>query len=420
MRVLALASYDSFLNIASLIAPHFEREGCAVEFALVQARRRKQISDDQVERNGFASKIRWIDIETFCGSEEIATYDIVLSCLEGLSTRRLMHYLIPLGGKRPLVISAYPGLVLRYPYDGFSMRTGSDLLWLNCEADAEAYQAMCSAFGIDGGNARVFGVGALLEPLRRHPTADIGPIVFFEQAVIPRYHDEREFLADQLVLLAKRFPRNDFIVKPRTMGNDATLHRSWHPIEPLLKDAAKRQGGWPDNLSLTSEKASALLSKASHCLTVCSTVAVEAIHAGIPTVIIGDFGAHDDYGLHYFYGSGLIQTFAELTFPVRERPDVDWQLRYLGDPNQRVESLVTEAVVLAQLERVPLRERPLISEMSPELRAHLLRRNTVGQVLQRRYQVRPKPSSSFTSWLPGMIASITTPTFAALKKLMRI
>ncbi|MCZ4088854.1 hypothetical protein O3W52_01845 [Ensifer psoraleae] len=261
MRILALASYDSFLNIAGLIAPYFERAGCKVEFALVQARRHEQISESQLERHGFASKIRWIDIEAFCGSGEISGYDIVLSCLEGVSTRRLMHHLIQLGSSRPLVISAYPGLVLRYAYDGFSMRTGSDLLWLNCEADAEAYRAMCSAFGLDGSNARVFGVGALLEPVKRQPKAESGPVVFFEQAVIPRYHDEREFLAEQLVLLAKRFPGIDFAVKPRSIGGDAALHRVQYPIESLLKAAAERQGGWPGNLSLTSEKASVLLQR---------------------------------------------------------------------------------------------------------------------------------------------------------------
>jgi hypothetical protein len=397
MRVLALASYDSFLNTARLIAPHFEREGCEVEFALVQARRQKQISDSQVQRNGLTSKVRWIDIEAFCGSGEIAGYDIVISCLEGLSTRRLMHHLIPLGSNRPLVISAYPGLVLRHAYDGFSMRTGSDLLWLNCEADAEAYRAMCGALGIDGSNARVFGVGAILEPVNRQPIAETGPVVFFEQAVIPRYHDEREFLADQLVLLAKRFPKTDFVVKPRTTGKDATLHRASHPIMPLLKGAGGRQGGWPGNLSITSERASELLAKASHCLTVCSTVAAEAIQAGVPTAIIGDFGAHDDYGLHYFFGSGLIRTFAELEFPFEGKPSVGWRSRYVGDPNLTVVALANEAVRLARHKRQSLAERPLLAEMSLELREHLMQRNGTTNVLNRTYQSTRKHSSPWSA-----------------------
>lgn len=416
MRVLALASYDSFLNTARLIAPYFKREGCAVEFALVRARRQKQISDGQVQRNGLETRVRWIDIEAFCGSGEIATYDIVLSCLEGLSTRRLMHHLIPLGSKRPLVISAFPGLVLRYAYDSFSMRTGSDLLWLNCEADAEAYRTMCSAFGIDCSNARVFGIGALLEPVNRQPGTEMGPVVFFEQAVIPRYHDEREFLAQQLILLARRFPQADFVVKPRTTGKDATLHRSWHPIEPLLKAAAKREGSWPSNLSLTSDGASELLGRISHCLTVCSTVAAEAIHAGIPTAIIGDFGANDDYGLQYFYGSGLIQNFAQLEFPFQGKPNIEWRSRYIGDPNRTVEKLVVEAVRLGRRpERLSLADRPLRAEMSPELRAHLATRNDVQHVLQRSYQVRPNTDMA----LKRLFAMLWERIAAAASRLLR-
>lgn len=416
MRVLALASYDSFLNVARLIAPHFEREGCEVEFALVQARRQKQISDGQVQRNGLASKVRWIDIESFCSSGEIAAYDIVLSCLEGLSTRRLMHHLIPLGSKRPLVISTYPGLVLRYAYDGFSMRTASDLLWLNCEADVEAYQTMCSAFGVDGSNARVFGVGALLEPVSRQLTTESGPVVFFEQAVIPRKQAEREFLAEQLVLLAKRFPRTDFLVKPRTTGKDATLHRSGYPVESLLKEAAKHQGGWPGNLSLTSEKASTLLAKASHCLTVCSTVAAEAIHADIPTAIIGDFGAYDDYGLHYFYGSGLIRTFAELEFPFQGKPSVGWRSRHVGDPNLTVKALATEAAHMARLERQPLAARPLRAEMSPELREHLVRQSSPSKVLSRADHSSRTKSLLLQTMLAKLAHRLAMPIFSYGRK----
>ncbi|MBD9541582.1 hypothetical protein IB276_19215 [Ensifer sp. ENS04] len=404
MRVLALASYDSFLNVAGLIAPHFERAGCTVEFALVAARRRKQISEAQLQRHDQGAKVRWIDIEDLCSSGEISGYDILLSCLEGLSTRRLMHHLIKLGSRRPLVISVYPGLVLRYAYDGFSMRTGSDLLWLNCEVDAEAYRSMCTAFGLDGGNARVFGVGALLEPVVRVSPATSGPVVFFEQAMIPRYHDEREFLAEQLVLLAKRFPQTEFAVKPRTMGGDATLHRSWHPIEPLIKAAAERQGGWPGNLRLTAEKASELLAKASHCLTVCSTVGAEAVHAGVPTAIIGDFGAHDDYGIHYFFGSGLIRSFADLDFPFEGIPEAGWQARSIGDPNVTMKERVAEAVHMGRLERKPMTNRPMRAEMSPQLREHLERRNGISAVLNRAHRTRPKKGLLTTlNLLPGAI-----------------
>ncbi len=393
MRVLVLASYDSFLNIGGKIAPFFVRAGCEVEYALVRARRKTQITDSQIAELVPGSVVRWIEIDEGSSAGEFRSYDIVLSCLEGFSTRRMMHHLLSLGERRPLVISIYPGLLLRHRFDGFSMRSASDLLWLNCQNDVTAYQEMCEAFGMDGKNARLLGVAPLLQRVEREAGVDDGPIVFFEQAVIPRYHDERFFLAEQLVLLAMRFPQREFVVKPRTVGKGATLHQTWGPIGPLLEKASEKCGGWPSNLSLTSEKASSLLSRASHCLTVCSTVSAEAIHAGVPTAIIGDFGAHDDYGLHYFFRSGLIRTFAELNFPFAVEPNQDWLAAHISDPNQTIEALVDEALQMAQEPRRAIGDAALKAEMSSGLRAHLYRTNNVEYVLGRKYQVRQKPNS---------------------------
>ena len=400
MRVLALASYDSFLNTASLIAPHFEREGCEFEYALVRARANAQITPEQVAGLALGSPVRWITIEDLCGSAEAARYDIILSCLEGLSTRRLVHHLAPLGEKRPLVISVYPGLVLRYPFDGYSMRTASDLVWMNCKSDLLAFQSMCKAFGVDDRGARIFGIAPLLQPIERDAAAEDGPVVFFEQAIIPRYHDERLFLAEQFVLLAKRHPQIDFIVKPRTMGKDATLHRTWHAIEPLMHEAAERQGGWPANLSLSSEKASALLARASHCLTVSSTVATEAIHAGVPTTIIGDFGAHDEYGLSYFFGSGLIRNFSDMVLPSALEPNPDWLSLYMANPKETISELVQEAIRMAAEPRQSMAERSLRAEISPELRAYLTARNGAAGVLSRSYQSKRR------GWLSQLLSKI--------------
>src|SRR3546814_6734585 len=84
-------------------------------------------------------------------------YDIILSCLEGVSTRRLFHCVSPLSAHRPLIISIFAGLVLRYRNDGYSVRQRSDLLWLNCQADMDAYAEMCDGFGLSPRNARLFG-----------------------------------------------------------------------------------------------------------------------------------------------------------------------------------------------------------------------------------------------------------------------
>ncbi len=345
MRVLALAGYDSFLNTVRLIAPHFEMQGAFVDYALVSARKKKQISDRQVAEMGFGNAIPVVTIKGLCQSDEIKSYDIVLSCLEGMSTRHLFHYLQDLGSARPLVICVYPGLVLRYAFDGFSMRAPADLLWLNCEKDVEAYTTMCDSFGHDSSNARLFGNASLFEKIERDAdAATAGPVVFFEQAVIPRYYHERKFLVEQLCALARRYPEKEFLIKARAAGKKATLHRTWHAIDHLFGEVAKSDEGLPANIRLTEERTPVLLARASHCLTISSTVAIEALHAGIATTLIADFGAHDDYGLQYFYGSGLLRSFEYIDLEVPPRMDKRWGEQFVLDPLLSIRRLVSEAM----------------------------------------------------------------------------
>ena len=389
MRVLALASYDSFLNSARLISPYYEQAGAVVELALVRARVAAQIESSQIDAAGLDGKVRWVSIEELCNSGEISRYDIVLSCLEGLSTRRLLHRVKALGASRPLVVSIYPGLVLRFGYDGFSMRASSDFLWLNSPDDCRYYQLMCRSYGNDGANARVFGVAPVLQTIERDPTSVTGPAVFFEQAIIPRYEAERMFLAEQLVALARRYPAQKILVKPRTVDGQATLHQTWHPISPLIDKAARKTGGWPANLEITSERADRLLASAGHCITVSSTVAVEAVYAGVPTVIISDFGAHDDYGLQYFYGSGLTVSFAELSLPFAGTVDPDWLASHAADPRATVAALVTETIDAARRPRPPIADELLAPEHSPALRDYLMKKHGTDSVLGRQYQKPP-------------------------------
>ncbi|MEJ8476994.1 DUF6716 putative glycosyltransferase [Roseibium algae] len=386
MKVLALAGYDSFLNTVRLIAPYFEAQGADVDFALVSARNKKQISREQVTEMGFKKPISLITIKDLCRSGDIQSYDIVLSCLEGLSTRRLFHYLAELKNRRPLVISVYPGLVLRYAYDGFSMRAPADLLWLNCKRDLEAYSVMCQAFGVDASNARQFGIASLLEKIEREPGAqENGPIVFFEQAVIPRYYDERNFMVKELCVLARRYPEREFLIKARAPGKKATLHRTWHAIERLFQELSKSKAGVPENIHLTDERAASLLSRASHCLTISSTVAAEAINAGVPTTLISDFGAHDDYGLQYFYESGLIKSFNAIDLDKIILAEKKWLEKFYFTPEYTVEKLVLEALNIRKNNSYNLAKTP-VSLYSSEFNNYLSITHSPNSIINRNHQ----------------------------------
>jgi hypothetical protein len=407
LRLLVLASYDSFLNVGRIIGTEFERSGCSVDLALVKTGRKEQISERQVASIASGHDVAWLNISDACENGDLEKYDIVLCCLEGLSTRRLIHHAASLGNLRPLIVSAYPGLVLRDAYDGYAMRCGCDLVWLNCSRDLHRYREMCSAFGISRDNARLFGVASLLQASIRAPDADRGPVVFFEQPVIPRHYDERVFLARELVSMAFRFPDREFLIKLRARGDDVTLHRTWYPLEPLLQDATRGPRGWPQNLRVSAdESAGNLLERASHCLTVCSTVAIEAMNVGIPTTIIGDFGASDEYGLNYFFGSGLIRTFSDIEFSSSGIPAEDWWKTNVADPVEHINGLITEVLSLASSPRIQISSDLLRTEMSVELRSHLLREHEPDYVLGRKYQRRRKVSAA-NNYFSKMMTAIS-------------
>lgn len=403
MKVLALAGYDSFLNTARLIAPTFEEQGAEVDYALVRARKKKQISQEQVAELVGGRTIGEIDLIEFCESGAVSEYDIVLACLEGLSTRRLFHFLPPHGQGRPIVISVYPGLVLRYLFDGLSARAPADFLWLNCKRDLHEYARMCEGYGIDAANARLFGNGSLLERIERSPeAATSGPIVFFEQAIIPRHYDERRFLVEQLFDLARRVPEREVLIKARVNGNKATLHRTWHAIDDLFREVSSASGqSIPANLVLTQENTPSLLARASLCLTVSSTVAVEALYAGIPTIIVNDFGAHDDYGLQYFYGSGLLRNFAQIDPENVPAPNQAWLDEYTHDPAGRITALVEEAIAAARGGDTVSGPRNGEAQHSRGFFDYLSRSSSLRSIAAREFQARKSPVRSFLKKLRG-------------------
>src|SRR3546814_4393992 len=94
-------------------------------------------SSDLIQAFNLDREPQWVRLEQLCASGQIGEYDIILSCLEGVSTRRLFHCVAPLSAHRPLIISIFAGLVLRYRNDGYSVRQRSDLLWLNCRSEEQ-------------------------------------------------------------------------------------------------------------------------------------------------------------------------------------------------------------------------------------------------------------------------------------------
>jgi hypothetical protein len=400
MRCLALATFDSFRDASRLVSLHFAQAGCSVDFAGVKGRSARE----GVAAGGEDGHI-WqttLDLTQFNASQVLAGYDIILASLDGTSMRQLRLCLEACHQRRPLVIAFFPGLLLRHTYDSLATRSWCDLLWLNCRRDMTAYAAMCSAFGSEPSNGRLFGITPLLRTIARTDKAKSGPIVFFEQTAIPSSRLERLFLADQLLSLAIRHPDRQIIIKPRAKPGGISLHSTQISIESAMAHAVQRRNMRIHPVAFCYDSAASLLEKASHCLTINSTVAAEAINARIPTTLISDFGSHDDYGMAYFFGSKVLRTFESMNFNMQV-PDVNhaWVGDHIENPQNRIGPLVAEAIEMA--EKRAFKSKPLISptEISPGLSAYLA--SELGDLgLTRRVHKRSRQS-----WLKSVLSRLS-------------
>ncbi|WP_350335664.1 DUF6716 putative glycosyltransferase [Coralliovum pocilloporae] len=349
MRILAVGSYDSFIRTVTTIGKAFAARGAEVDLALVKVRS-QQISGKQLDQMDIPFRLFHHSMDSLSSREVLENYDILIMSLDGSSFRRFFLRLQDYQGPRPCIVAMYPGLVLRYAFDGLSSRAPADFLWLNSRQDLESYRSMCDAFGYDGSNARDFGLVSALQKIERRAGDNKSRkrMVFFEQAVIPRAYDDRKYLTEQLVALARRYPDWDLFVKPRTRPSEHTIHRTQAHLEMLL-DASDRSGqARPDNLLLTYESASDLLSECDLCLTISSTVAIEALYSDIPTLIISDFGSHDDTGLPFFFGSGLIRDFAGIDPDNVPMVNRDWLEHVATDPEISLDKHIDELLAAAR------------------------------------------------------------------------
>ena len=119
------------------------------------------------------------------------------------------------------------------------------------------------------------------------------------------------------------------MVKLRATGGEPQTHRErWS--YPALFDDLVRQGRVGSNaIRFTSGSMAAALNTARGLATVSSTAALEAMAAGVPVLIISDFGVSADLINLVFADSGCLGTLDDLRADRLAQPDaglVDGQL----------------------------------------------------------------------------------------------
>ncbi|MCW2495516.1 DUF6716 putative glycosyltransferase [Jatrophihabitans sp.] len=281
---------------------------------------------------------------------------VVLACIGG-SVQSLLYALSRAWQgrtNRPVVVTGYVGLVYERVVDGLVSRAGSDVVLANSANDADRFRAIYADLGADPDSvvqtALPFLGGAPYDPTaagRDRPFT----LTFVSQPGVPETKVQRRFVVRQAAEHARRHPERSVIMKLRGRVGERTTH-----VEPYHYSSLVPARELPANLEFAYGAMSPVLDRTDLCVTVSSTAAIEAMHRGIPTGILTDFGIRESLGNQLFLGSGAFTSWRALHEGAVPRPREEWMARNgVHDPapytaaSARVAQLVEQGASLPPL-----------------------------------------------------------------------
>ncbi|MFI0213056.1 DUF6716 putative glycosyltransferase [Streptomyces lydicus] len=272
-------------------------------------------------------EIRGVD---FVRSIDRTRYDVVVLACVGGAVQAMLHGLAhawstgaAAGGRRPVVVTGYVGVVYEKLADGLLLRHGADVVLANSRHDADRFRSVYRGVGADGDSV----VECALPFLGGAPYQgenDPCTVVFAAQPSVPESRADRMYLLRRAVEHARKHPDREVLIKLRSKPGEHTTHIEELPYQKL---ATKIPGGLPANCRAVYGNMGEVLDRTDLLVTVSSTAALESLHRGIPTAVLTDLGVRETLGNHHFLGSGCLASWDELDAGHRPDPDPDWLAR---------------------------------------------------------------------------------------------
>ena len=123
-------------------------------------------------------------------------------------------------------------------------------------------------------------------------------------------------------------PSRRVVVKVRARRGEAQTHAEAYDFAELLRDPEVRAelgGTLPPNLIVEDGPMSEHLERAAALVTVSSTAVLEAIAAGVPAILVDEFGVEPRLINTVFEGSGLFGGADELAAWTGRHPEPAWR-----------------------------------------------------------------------------------------------
>lgn len=311
-------------------------------------------STRQREQSGVdSSTVRSLSLSELPTAIAGADCGVVVIALPGDACQALLHALAahPWPSGRPVVLTGYVGVVFERVVEGLLLRGGVDVLLADSRHDAELFRGVYRDVGLDPRTVVETRLPFLLPPGPRREAGRF-TLTFAAQPDAPSTRGDRAYLVDRLVQHARARPDRDVVLKVRSLRGEHATRPEPYPYPRLLR---RRHPDPPGNLRIEAGPMAETLRRTDLLVAVSSTALAEAIHLGIPTGVLTDFGVGELLGNHYYVGSRCLVSFDDLDEGVLPVADREWaSFHGLGDP-LAVDELGGRVSALLQSRLDPLR-----------------------------------------------------------------
>ncbi|WP_035781688.1 DUF6716 putative glycosyltransferase [Arthrobacter sp. H14] len=250
---------------------------------------------------------------------------------------------------RPALISALPGVALPATEKGLRYRAMGDAFVTHSHAERRAYGGLADALGVDLTMlvSRLPFLHSVEPP--RPVGAPLRSVVFAPQAKVPAVREERVRILQHMARLTRQRPELKVTVKLRAWDGEPQTHLEHHPYDRLWRKLTADGAVAGDELAFETGSLAGFLTLGTALVTVSSTAALEAVDAGLPVLILGDFGVNDELLNGVFTGSGLIGSLEDLQRGAFFHPEAPWlRDNYFHEPEDKLSYLLGSYAVSAR------------------------------------------------------------------------
>jgi hypothetical protein len=330
MRVLAITDSDSYLKWALALLAAAPTEWSVRHLVLdnVIAPSAAQI---EAARTGTAKgPVDRVSGLRLAGRVRRLAPDVLLVACTGPALEAVMELLRHgdvLTANRPVLVTGLPGI--SYPANDLAVRhrRGFDLMVLHSRRERAAYAEVSGRLGGPRTVLATLPYLAAVQPvsLQDHEVQDHvaqgHEVIFAAQSLVPSGRHEREAI---LVALADLPPGLQPVVKVRALPGERQAHNEDLPYADLWAGLARSGPIASRSIDFRAGPMTAALGQAAGFVTVSSRAVLEALAAGVPALVLDEFGVSGELINEVFADSGLLGGLDRLRAGDFATPHPEW------------------------------------------------------------------------------------------------